>query len=126
MKNFILKRCSQCGACVKVLQDCTCDECGVMCCGEVMTEVKANSVDASFEKHIPSYEIVGDKLTVTVNHVMDENHYIEWICFCSGAREEFVYFTPGEEAKTVFDLQQGGILYAYCNQHCLWRTEVTL
>ncbi len=31
--------CEKCGAMVKVLIDCTCPNCGIKCCGEVMKEI---------------------------------------------------------------------------------------
>ena len=49
--------CKKCGALVEVLEDCTCKDCGITCCNENMVELKSNSVDASFEKHLPSCEI---------------------------------------------------------------------
>ena len=52
MKELKLKRCRKCNALVKVLEDCNCKGCGIICCDEAMEEVKANSVDASFERHI--------------------------------------------------------------------------
>ena len=55
MEELKLKRCLKCGALVKVLQDCNCDD-GIMCCGEKMQDVVANSMDASFENHVPTYQ----------------------------------------------------------------------
>ena len=53
----MLKRCNKCGALLKVLKDCNCDNCGIACCGETLENIKPNSVDASFEKHVPEYKI---------------------------------------------------------------------
>lgn len=33
--------CEKCGAMVKVLIDCTCQNCGIKCCGEIMKEITA-------------------------------------------------------------------------------------
>ena len=33
--------CEKCGAMVKVLIDCTCENCGIKCCGETMKEISA-------------------------------------------------------------------------------------
>lgn len=74
-----LKKCEKCGAMVEVLQDCTCENCGIKCCGQEMTEVIANSVDASFEKHVPQIEVCGNYIIANVNHVMEEEHNIEWL-----------------------------------------------
>ena len=116
---MILKKCNDCGALVKVLEDSEC----IKCCGSKMEVVKANSVDAAFEKHVPTYEIIGDKLVVTVNHVMDSDHYIEWICFESDNKEETIYLKPGMDTKVEFTYAKGK-LYAYCNKHGLWENEV--
>ena len=32
-------RCEKCGAMVKVLIDCNCENCGIKCCGDVMKEI---------------------------------------------------------------------------------------
>lgn len=123
MKELVLKKCKNCGALVKIIKDCTCDNCGIRCCDEEMKTLKANSTDASFEKHLPTYEVNGDNLVVAVNHVMDENHYIEWIAFINENREEYIYFNSGEECKATFKYDKG-TLYSYCNKHSLWVSEV--
>ena len=33
--------CEKCGAMVQVLIDCTCENCGIKCCGEAMKEISA-------------------------------------------------------------------------------------
>lgn len=43
-------RCEKCGAMVKVLIDCTCENCGIKCCGEVMKEISAEDADKYLEK----------------------------------------------------------------------------
>ncbi len=122
MRELILRKCESCGAVVKVIKDCHC-KCGFMCCGDHMEVVEANSVDAAFEKHIPNYEIKDGKLEVRVNHVMEDEHYIEWIALVDDDSEEYIYFKPGEEAVVTFDKTKG-ILYSYCNQHGLWKNEI--
>ena len=82
--DLIIKKCLKCGATVEVLHDCTCDNCGIKCCGDVMKTFKENTEEASFEKHIPVLTIEGDKIVAFVPHVMDEDHYIEWIAYVDG------------------------------------------
>ena len=51
----------------------------VMCCGQKMTELVANTTDAAQEKHVPVVEKDGDKLIVSVGsveHPMTEEHHI--------------------------------------------------
>lgn len=123
MRNLVLKKCLKCGAIVKVIEDCNCENCGIKCCGEAMENVRPNSVDAAFEKHVPIYEFDGENIVVTVNHVMDPEHYIEWIAFVNDDKEEFVYLKPGVEAKVTFENVKGNI-YSYCNKHGLWVKEI--
>lgn len=78
-KELVIKRCSKCQALVEVIKDCTSDNCSIKCCGEEMIELAPNSVDASFEKHVPNYEAIDNHIIVKVNHVMEEDHFIEWI-----------------------------------------------
>lgn len=123
-KELIIKKCSKCGAMVEVLKDCHCKDCGIVCCGENMHVVKSNSVDASFEKHVPTYTKVENELVVTVNHVMDDDHFIEWVAFVGEHTTGKKYFQPGQSAQVLFPYEKGAKLYAYCNKHGLWETEI--
>ena len=115
-------KCNSCGARVIVDKDCNCP-CGFVCCDEKMVEVVPNSVDAAFEKHVPVYEVSDDKLIVSVNHVMEEEHYIEWIAFESEEGLDIRYLSPGDTPKVVFEIGKG-TLYAFCNKHGLWEKEI--
>ena len=123
-KELVIKKCFKCGATVKVLEDCNCSsECGIKCCGESMKVLKPNSVDAAAEKHVPTYEIKDGKIFVRVNHVMDEDHYIEWISIVTDKMEKTTYFKPGDEPVAHCKYVPGMVLYAYCNKHGLWKAE---
>lgn len=123
-RELVLKRCKNCGALVKVIKDCTCDNCGIKCCGEQMQELVPNSVDAAAEKHVPTYKIENGKIFVKVNHVMEDDHYIEWIALVSDKKECKKYFKPGEACETHFKYVPGSTLYAFCNKHGLWKCDV--
>ena len=122
MRELVIKKCNHCDAIVKVIEDCNCS-CGIVCCGEEMKTLSANSTDGAAEKHVPVYTIKGDLIEVNVNHVMESDHYIEWIAFITEDSEEYVYFKPGDECKTKFKYSKG-TLYSYCNKHLLWMSEV--
>lgn len=125
MKNdLIIKKCESCGAMVKVLEDCTCDNCGIKCCGDEMKVLVPNSVDATVEKHIPVYERVEDEIFVKVNHPMEKEHYIKWIALVKDNQEKFVKLYPEQNAECRFKYIPGSTLYAYCNKHQLWAIEV--
>ena len=125
MKNeLIIKKCSNCGAIVKVIEDCKCNNCGIKCCGEEMKIMIPNSVDAAVEKHIPTYEVTGNEIVVKVNHVMEKEHYIEWISLVKENKEYTVKFYANQNAETKFPYEKGATLYAYCNKHGLWKKDV--
>ena len=125
MKNeLLIKKCEECGALVKVLADCTCENCGITCCGENMKVVTANSTDASAEKHVPTYEIIDDEIVVRVNHGMEKDHFIEWISLVKENTEITVKLYPEQDAIARFPYMRCSTLYAYCNKHGLWSCEV--
>ena len=117
-----LKQCKSCGALVKVIKECP-ENC-MQCCGKEMETVVPNSVDAAVEKHIPTYEILGDTISVYVPHVMEEEHFIEWISLVSDSKEYTVKLSPNEEPKAIFPYISNSTLYSYCNKHGLWKTTV--
>ena len=123
-RELVLKKCMSCGALVKVIKDCECDNCGIKCCGEQMKELIPNSVDAAVEKHVPTYEVKDGKILVKVNHVMEEEHFIEWIAMVSDKSECTKIFKPGEVCETHFKYIPGSTLYAFCNKHGLWKVDV--
>lgn len=122
--EYKIKRCAKCGALIMALKDCNCANCNIVCCDEPMKESIANSVDAAFEKHVPTYELKNDEVIARVNHVMETDHYIEWISFVSDKNVSTTYFEPGEEPKASAKYVKGMQIYAYCNKHELWFCEV--
>lgn len=119
-----IKKCLKCGKTAKIISDYNCKECEIICCGEKMQTLKPNSTDAVFEKHVPTYEVENGTLKVKVNHVMVQDHYIEWICLKTKNKEEYVYLKPNEKAVAIFKDVEVGTLYAYCNKHGLWNKKI--
>ena len=119
--KIMLIRCNKCGKILNVIKNSSCD---TICCGEPMSEIKANSVDAAVEKHVPTYEKNGEKIIVRVNHVMEEEHYIEWVAMSCDKRFEKVIFNPGDEPIAEFTYIPGSTIYSYCNKHSLWKNDV--
>ena len=113
------KKCKICGNIIWSFNDTD-----ITCCNEIMNEIKANDVDASFEKHIPNYEINNGKITIKVNHVMEEKHYIMWIMMVCNNEIYYKEFKYTEDAEVTFDYKGKCTLYSYCNLHSLWMKEV--
>lgn len=124
--KIVIKKCEKCGAMVEVIVPCTCENCGISCCGEQMKTIEPNNKEFSFEKHLPTFKINEDKtkIEVKVNHVMEEQHFIEWVAIKNKNGKQVKFLTSGQEASAVFDYEQGSIVYAYCNLHGLWYVEV--
>lgn len=97
------------------------------CCGETMKLMEANSTDAVQEKHVPVYKRVEDEIVVNVGeieHPMEKEHYIMWVAQVTDNQTTRIRLFP-EQATTVrFKYIPNAILYAYCNKHGLWKTEV--
>lgn len=119
--GFRLFKCNKCGTLVFSMDD---EPFGATCCGEDLVEQVPNSVDASFEKHLPTYIKEDNKLIAEVHHVMEEDHYIEWIMALTDGKEDIRYLEPYMDAKVVFENVNVKELYAYCNKHGLWKTIV--
>lgn len=120
MNELKLKKCLKCNSLVKVIADCECSDCGITCCGEQMVNIVPNSVDASFEKHVPTYEIIDNEIKIVVNHVMEDDHYIEWILFKSENSNIEALFKSGDNPELTVPYIKGSVIYAYCNKHGLW------
>ena len=123
-KELVIKKCSKCQALIEVVKDCTCNNCNIKCCGEEMIELVPNSVDAAFEKHVPNYEAIDNHIIVKVNHVMEKEHFIEWIAMSSDNKIIKKFLLPNEKASVVFPYIKGSIIYSFCNKHGLWSKEV--
>ena len=98
-------KCSHCGNIVAYVQD---NGPKVVCCGEEMKEMVANTTDAATEKHVPVVTVDGNQVTVSVGsvtHPMEEKHYIQWITVTFA-------MAPGDKFVAA---------YEYCNLHGLWK-----
>ena len=98
----------------------------VVCCGEPMAELVANTTEASVEKHIPVVTVEDEKIHVTVGseeHPMIEKHYIEWIMVVTEKGFQVKHLNWNDKPKACFFVCKCDKLlgvYAYCNLHGLW------
>ena len=79
MKRETFYRCATCGNIVVKVVDGGGEIC---CCKQPMQVIEANTSDAAKEKHVPDVKVDGDKVIVnvgSVDHPMEEDHYIQWI-----------------------------------------------
>lgn len=126
MKSLRFFKCTHCGNVVAKLID---NGVPVVCCGEEMEEIFANTVEASLEKHLPVVEKNGDVVTVKVGsvpHPMEQAHYINFIAVETDKNYTITCLQPETqpEAKVYVGKAKLVAVYEYCNLHGLWKTEV--
>ncbi|KXL54127.1 desulfoferrodoxin [Anaerotignum neopropionicum] len=101
----------------------------VVCCGEAMQELKANTSDGAAEKHVPVVTVEGNKVKVVVGsvaHPMLEEHHIAWIYLetSQGGQLKYLDHTGAPEAEFALTENEKFIAaYEYCNLHGLWKYE---
>jgi len=118
--------CEHCGNMVGLIND---QGAPLVCCGDDMSELVPNTVEASVEKHLPSVTVSGNNISVqigSVPHPMESDHYIEFVYVeseCGGQRK----CLKGRNVPAVsfcFSDDKPKAVYAYCNKHGLWKTVV--
>lgn len=119
--DLVVKKCLKCGAVIIPFKDCNCDNCGIKCCGEEMKILEAKS---DLENHIPTYEVVEDEICVKVNHVMEKDHYIEFIVLVTNDKTYIEKLYPEMDAIVRFKYIKGAYLYSYCNKDGLYKSEI--
>ena len=117
-------KCPICGNVIEVING---DIKRIKCCDKTLELLVANTIDASLEKHVPTYEIDNNEIIVKVGeviHPMEEAHHIEFIILETNKGHQVKYLKPGEEPKASFMLANGEevvAVYEYCNLHGLWK-----
>ena len=118
--------CRKCGNQIGMIQS---SGVPIVCCGEKMEELTANTVEASQEKHLPVVTVDGNEVVVKVGaaaHPMTEAHSIQWIYLQTkkGGQRKNLVAGEAPEAKFTLNEDEAVAAYAYCNLHGLWKTEL--
>ena len=124
MSKFYI--CEHCGNIIGKIHDAGVP---VMCCGQKMTALEPNTVEASGEKHLPVAVVEGDVVRVSIGsvaHPMVPEHSIQWVYLETDKGGQRKNLQPGEAPEVSFALcgEKPVAVYAYCNLHGLWMTEV--
>ena len=101
----------------------------MMCCGQKMTKLEAGVVEASHEKHIPVVTVEGNTVRVnvgSVTHPMSEEHHIAWVYLQTnrGGQRKCLDVTGAPEVTFALADETPVAVYAYCNLHGLWKTDL--
>lgn len=101
------------------------------CCGAEMTEIVPGMTDGSMEKHLPVVEYLKDgSFKVRIGsqpHPMGQDHHICFIYLETEKGGHLKYLDLDKPAEAVFTCCQDETptaIYAYCNVHGLWKTEL--
>lgn len=120
-------KCSHCGKIIAVVKE---SGVPIMCCGVPMNEIIAGSVDAAKEKHLPVVRIDGNKVIVSIGeieHPMTAEHSIEWVSIQTKQGNQRKLLPAGGKPQVTFaicDDDEVVAVFAYCNLHGLWKTEI--
>lgn len=119
-------RCAICGNTHGVLKSTGVE---VICCGQPMEELTANTADAAQEKHVPAVTGTEKGIVVSVGsmaHPMLEEHYIEWVYVQTEKGGQRKCMFPGQEPRVEFAFinDKPVAVFAYCNLHGLWKADV--
>ena len=120
--------CEHCGNIIGMIHDAGVR---VMCCGQKMTKLEPGTVEASVEKHLPVVTVSEDGKTVTANvgsvaHPMTPEHSITWVYLETDKGGHRKALEAGSDPVVKFALcdEKPVAVYAYCNLHGLWKTEI--
>ena len=118
--------CRRCGNLVGMVHD---SGVPMICCGEKMEALVPITVEASGEKHLPVAVMDGNVLRVhvgSVDHPMLPEHFIEWVYVQTDQGGQRKALKPGDAPEVSFCLgdDKAAAVYAYCNLHGLWMTEL--
>lgn len=115
-------KCEKCGNIVEVVHAGPGE---LVCCGQPMKLLTENTTDAAQEKHVPVIEKSGSQITVkvgSVDHPMEEKHYIEWIELLADGKVYRKYLKPGDKPVATFEITAKDVsAREYCNLHGLWK-----
>ena len=118
--------CRHCGNVIGMIHDAGVP---VFCCGNKMEGLTPNTVEASGEKHVPVVSVQDDVVHVSVGstaHPMTPEHSIEWIYLQTnrGGQRKALNNDEAPEVKFALKEETPVAVYAYCNLHGLWMTEI--
>lgn len=118
-----LYRCSVCGNVVEIASE---GASSLVCCNQPMVKLQAKTEEEGQEKHVPVIEELdkGIKVKVgSIQHPMEEKHYIKFIEVLTKEKIMRVELRPGQvpEAKCCSSKQDVIEVREFCTIHGLWK-----
>lgn len=129
MNDLLFEICPICGNLIERIED---HHVPLMCCGQKLELLVPNSTEAAVEKHQPVLKLDETTLTIEVAEVMHPmlaSHWIPWVVIQTPTMVIRQTFEPGELPSLTLPRPEAGTpvrVYAYCNLHGLWASELEL
>ncbi|MBO7230168.1 MAG: desulfoferrodoxin [Bacteroidaceae bacterium] len=118
-------KCAHCGNVIVKMVD---SGVPVVCCGEKMQELVANTVDAATEKHLPCVTRCGEGLLKieigSEHHPMTKEHRIVLIYVETENGGIHVNLKNEPLAEVCVCKEKPVAVYEYCNLHGLWKKDL--
>ena len=115
----------KCGICGNVVEILHVGGGKLVCCGKPMDVLEEKTEDTGVEKHKPVIEKMDSGVSVklgSVEHPMEEKHYIEWIEIIADSKVCKKFLKPTDKPEVLFDIKADKIeARGYCNLHGLWK-----
>lgn len=127
MKSPTFLCCPSCGNLAEMIQ-----YSGVkpLCCGKEMIRMESKTSEEGHEKHLPIITREGCTITVKISdtpHPMTAEHHIDWVELITSCGMQRKPLKAGCEPAVCFHLSDKETplaVFAYCNVHGLWVTEL--
>ncbi|MCK4518975.1 MAG: desulfoferrodoxin [Candidatus Omnitrophica bacterium] len=119
-----LYRCDICGDVIEIVSE---GAPALVCCNQPMKKLEAKTEDEGSEKHVPVVEDGdrGIKVKIgSVEHPMEEKHYIKFIEVLTEDRIDRVELKPGQAPEANFCMAKSDVLEVreFCTIHGLWKS----
>lgn len=91
------------------------------CCGIVLPLLQVEDFD---ERHEIKIDTMDNEFYVYMDHPMTKEHYISFLAYVTSDRMQFVKLYPEQGVDCRFTRRGHGFIYAYCNQHGLFKVRI--
>lgn len=118
-------RCEVCGNVIEIVNE---GQPALVCCNQPMVKLEAKTEDTGQEKHVPVIE-EGDcciKVKVgSVEHPMEEKHYIKCIEVLTADQVLRAELKPGQKPEAEFCVKKEDVVEVreFCTVHMLWKSK---
>lgn len=93
------------------------------CCGILLPALDAEEADPADSAHHLEIDVVEHDFYVTMGHPMTKQHFVSFIAYATTDRLHLRKLYPEQAAEARFPIMGSGTVYAFCNQHGLFKAK---